>query len=157
MCDQLANGDYVVVFPVKAPENALTVKDSNTIDFINKVLSTYKNWILPGTVNSRYSPDLTNNVSCTVTVKKNEWDMVSKLVWENRTKLSALSFVPYSSDKDYKNAPREEIKTEEDEKKWDFLIECYTPVNYSKMTEMEDNTTLKGEAACSGGSCEINL
>lgn len=157
MCEQKPDGDYVIVFPVKAPENAVTVKEMGAIDFLEKVHSTYQNWILPGTVDDHFSPNLTHNVSCTVVARDNEWPHVFDFMWDHRSELAAVSFLPYIGDKKYAFAPREEVKTDEDEKKWQFLIDCYTPVDYTKFKEAGDNTALKGEAACSGGACEIHI
>ena len=40
-------------------------------------------------------------------------------------------------------------------KLWTELTLEYKDVDYTKVVEEDDNTTLEQELACSGGSCEI--
>jgi hypothetical protein len=36
-------------------------------------------------------------------------------------------------------------------------MKSLTKIDLSKVVEMDDNTDLTGEAACSGGACEIDI
>lgn len=38
---------------------------------------------------------------------------------------------------------------------WDEIVSLVTSINLIDVTEDEDNTDLKGEAACAGGGCSI--
>lgn len=40
-------------------------------------------------------------------------------------------------------------------KKWEDLTRCYAPVDYTKLIEKQDNTTVAQTVACSGGACEL--
>jgi ribonucleoside-triphosphate reductase len=71
-------------------------------------------------------------------------------MWENKNNYNGLSVLPYS-DHSYKQAPFEDCEQETYEKLLTTLVE----VNLDNVIEIEDNTNLKGEAACAGGACEI--
>ena len=71
-------------------------------------------------------------------------------MWENKECYNGLSVLPYS-DHTYKQAPFEDCTKEEYDEKSVLL----TDLDVSKIVEIEDNTDLKGELACAGGSCEI--
>lgn len=149
------NDDAVIEFPVQAPDNAYLKSDFSAIEFMDKIFSTYENWVKDGTVDIMSSPGLTHNISSTITVKENEWEEVKNYVWENRFRISAMSFLPASGDKDYPQAPREEISTKADEARWNEILENYVPVDYTLMNEEEDTTDPRGVSGCEGMSCEI--
>ena len=71
-------------------------------------------------------------------------------MFENREHYNGLSVLPYS-DHTYKQAPFEDCTKEEYER----LFQSLTNIDLSKVIEMEDETDLSGELACSGGACEI--
>jgi ribonucleoside-triphosphate reductase len=155
MCVKKPDGDWVIEFPVSAPEDAIVLDDLGAIEFLKKVKSTQENWVQPGTADPDRSPGACHNVSNTVVVKPEEWSEVAEYVWANQNTFSGISFLPASGDKDYAFAPREAIATEADEDRWNQLLKYYVPVDYSKMVEDEDGTDLTGEVACAGGSCDI--
>jgi hypothetical protein len=53
------------------------------------------------------------------------------------------------------NQPMEAVVTEEDEERFQSLLEFYRPVKYTAMTEIRDETNLQPELACAGGKCEL--
>ncbi len=154
MVETKPNGDWCITFPVQAPDGAITVKDLSASKFLDSVFSTYDNWIVPGTVD--LDTGLTHNVSCTVVVGEEDgWENVCKIVYENRARVNAMSFLERMGDKMSPWMPREEVTTELDEEKWRVLIENYKPVDWTKMVEMADGTEHVMEPACAGGSCEV--
>ena len=155
MCVKKPNGDWVIEFPVAAPEGAILLEDMGAVEFLEKVRSTQENWVRPGTSDPTRSPGAHHNVSNTVVVAPEEWDEVAEYVWKFKKDFSGISFLPASGDKDYAFAPREAITTEADEDRWNQLLRHYTPVNYKNMVEEDDGTDLTGELACAGGKCEI--
>lgn len=157
MVEMKPNGDWSIVFPIQAPENAVTVKEEPALDFLERVFSTYENWVKPGTADPKASPGLTHNVSCTVTVRDGEMDAVIDEVWNNRHRVAAMTFVPMTLDKLFPFAPREEVMTGEDEVKWNRLISGYRKVEWGAMREGADTTNPQAEIACggAGGSCDI--
>jgi ribonucleoside-diphosphate reductase alpha chain len=71
-------------------------------------------------------------------------------MWENRKHYNGLSVLPYDGGT-YQQAPFEDCSKETYEAMLGNLIN----VDMSTIVEEEDNTDLKGEAACAGGECEI--
>jgi ribonucleoside-triphosphate reductase len=61
-----------------------------------------------------------------------------------------LSVLPYSNHT-YKQAPYEDCTKEDYER----LLTTLKNVDLKKVIELQDNTDLRGEAACSGNQCEI--
>lgn len=155
MVSDTYGGDKIITFCVEAPPNAITRNDLTALEFLDKVRSTYQNWVVPGTARPEAAPGLTHNVSCTITVKDDEWDDVMEYLWANRKDFAAVSLLSHVGDKVYENAPREEVVNQADEAKWNMLLQDYKPVDYTAMVETEDTTDHKQEAACAGGACEI--
>ena len=125
------------------------------IEMLEHVLSTMKNWVLPGTSKPNSSPGVTHNVSNTITVRNHEWDEVADFLWRNRRYFSGVSMLAYTGDKEYEDAPREAVINDVDEAKWQYLISDSSDIDWTQMTEEEDTTNLQGEIACAGGKCEI--
>lgn len=132
-------------FPIKAPDSAIT-REESALDLLERVKKLHIEWVQPGHVIG----DNTHNVSCSVTVKPDEWDNVAEWMWENREHYAALAVFPYS-DYVYIQPPLEEISKEKYEEMMKHMLE----VDLSQINEHEDNTKLQGELACAGGACEI--
>ena len=71
-------------------------------------------------------------------------------MWDNKEYYNGLSVLPYDGGT-YTQAPFEDIDLETYEKMMDSLSQ----VNLAEIIESDDETDLKGELACAGGSCEI--
>ena len=71
-------------------------------------------------------------------------------MWENRDHYNGLSVLPADGGS-YIQAPFEDCSPE----KYQVLIEALKDVDLTKIVELDDDTNLSGELACSGGSCEI--
>jgi ribonucleoside-triphosphate reductase len=103
-------------------------------------------WIKPG----HRSGQNTHNVSATVSIKEDEWDLVGDWMWKNRKFYNGLSVLPYNGGT-YTQAPFEDCTKEEFER----LVATLKDVDLTRVIELQDNTDLSGEAACAGGSCTI--
>jgi hypothetical protein len=90
-----------------------------------------------------------------VAVDTSEWDDVVKFIFQHREFFTAVSFIPKTGDKIYKQAPNESISTPEDEIVFTQLKNNWKHVDYTKMNEEQDVTELQKEVACSGGACEL--
>jgi ribonucleoside-triphosphate reductase (thioredoxin) len=145
--------DDVIAFPVEAPEGALCREDVDGLTFLGHVLVVQKHWVEAGTAVDAYNPGLYHNVSNTVTVKDDEWQQVSDLIWEQRKHFTGVALLADSGDKTYRQAPRESLSTPEDIVRWNQLV--YEPVDYREMAEADDQTRLADVAACAGGACEL--
>jgi ribonucleoside-triphosphate reductase (thioredoxin) len=135
----------VISVPQKAPEGAI-LRHESALDLLNRVKIFYQNWIKPG----HRSGQNTHNISATVSIKGDEWEAVGKWMWENRKFYNGLSVLPYS-DHTYIQAPFEDCTQEV----YDKMMKSLTNIDLSKIVESQDNTDLKGEAACAGGACEV--
>jgi hypothetical protein len=54
----------------------------------------------------------------------------------------------------FRHRRMETVVTEEDERRFQSLLEFYRPVKYTDMVELRDETNLQAELACTGGKCE---
>ena len=155
MCTSINDRKDLITFPVKAMDSAITRHDLTAIQFLENVLSTQQNWVVPGTTRPHSSPGVSHNVSNTITVKANEWDDVREFLWAHRKFFGGVSMIADTSDKAYANAPNEEVKTELDQSRWLDLIKHCRSIDWEKFKEADDNTTLISEKACAGGACSI--
>ncbi|WP_152976718.1 ATP cone domain-containing protein [Herpetosiphon geysericola] len=132
---------WVVHFPVKAPENAITRNSRGAIEQCNYWLQNKLNWT-------------EHNPSVTITYKPDEVMEVMKWIWENREVIGGMAFLP-SFDANYAQMPYVEIGREEYEK----LAAEFPPIDFSKVYryEEEDLTTAAQELACMSGACEIDF
>lgn len=147
------NTDEVITFPLEISEKAMIKDDLSALKHLKIIKNTQENWVLAG--KNSNNKDVTHNISCTVIVKTEEWDSVIDYIYKNRNYFGAVAFTPYTSDKDYKQAPLEAIKDKDDEERWKNVVEKYNSVDYTQLKETEDQTQLKEELACSGGVCEL--
>jgi hypothetical protein len=144
--------DDVITFCLQAPDTAIVKKDINALKLLKYVLSTQINWVKSGNITN---DDLNHNVSNTITVKDDEWEDVAKFIWDNRKHLTGVTTLSDIGDKNYAQAPHEEVVSEKDEILWNEIIKNFNTVDYTKLYEESDNTELKAEPACAGGSCEL--
>ena len=135
----------VISIPQRAPEDGI-LRHETSLELLERVKDIYHRWIVPGHVDGNN----THNVSCTISIKEDEWDEVGKWMWANREYYNGLSVLPYFGGS-YKQAPFEDINVDIFEGMYNDLKE----VDVSRVVEMVDNTDLTGELACAGGSCEI--
>jgi len=135
----------VISIPQKAPEGAI-MRTESPFQLLERIKRVHLEWVKPG----HRSGNNTHNVSATVSLKADEWELAGEWMFENREHYNGLSVLPYS-DHTYKQAPFEDITKEEYER----LFQSLTNIDLSKVIEMEDETDLSGELACSGGACEI--
>lgn len=135
----------VITIPQKSPDGSVT-REESALDLLNRVHTITDKWVKPG-FNSGYNQ---HNVSCTVSIKEDEWDEVANWMWINRDVYSGIAILPYSGHS-YKQAPFESCTEEEYNEASKYLEE----IDLTKVIEIMDNTNLQGELACSGGNCEV--
>ena len=135
----------VIGIPQKAPEDAI-IRHESVFQMLERVKKVAQEWIKPG----HRTGQNTHNVSATVSIKEDEWELVGEWMWDNRKFYNGLSVLPYNGGT-YTQAPFEDC-TKED---FDRLLNTLKDVDLTKVIELQDNTDLRGEAACAGGACEI--
>jgi len=136
----------VISIPQRAPDGA-TTRHEPAIELLDRVSEYSQQWIKPG----HGSGLNTHNISATVSVKDDEWDMVCNWMWQNRDQYNGLSILPYDGGT-YTQAPFEDCDKEE----YDRLMKSLTEVDLTRVIETFDDTDQKQESACAGGSCEIS-
>ena len=102
------NTDDVVTFPLEFDDNVMTKKDLTALKHLEIIKDTQINWVNTGTTKANKKP-INHNVSCTVVVDFLEWDDVINYVYKNQEFYTAISFLPKTGDKDYQQAPLEEV------------------------------------------------
>ncbi|MDA7993025.1 MAG: hypothetical protein MPJ25_08295 [Pirellulales bacterium] len=135
----------VIGIPQMAPKGSI-LRTESPIQLLNRVKRVATEWVKTG----HRSGANTHNVSATISIREHEWDAVGNWMWGNREYYNGLSVLPFS-DHTYKQAPFEDIT----EETYNELMKSLTEVDLTKVIETDDDTNLAGEAACSGGSCEI--
>ncbi len=130
---------YVLEFPVKAPEGAICKDDVSAKDMLEY-------WKV---VKQHYTE---HNPSVTISVGEDEWILVANWVYENWDLIGGLSFLPRSNHV-YKLAPYEAINKD----RYEELLKRVEHIDFSKIVtyETDDETEVKKELACAGGTCEI--
>ena len=135
----------VISVPQKAPEGAI-LRTESPFQLLDRVKKITQEWVKPGHRTGSNS----HNVSATISLKPEDWELAGDWFWENRNFYNGLSVLPYS-DHSYIQSPFEDCTKEEYER----LFKSLTNIDLSKVVELQDNTDLSGELACSGNSCEI--
>ena len=135
----------VIQIPQKAPKGAILRTESpfNLLDRVKKVAT---EWVRSG----HRTGSNTHNVSATISLKGDEWNLAGEWMWENRNHYNGLSVLPYNGGT-YIQAPFEDI----DEDQYNEMMKSLTDIDLSKVIEEKDETNLTGELACAGGACEI--
>ena len=139
------NTTSVISVPQKAPEGAITRHES-TLDLLERVKLISKDWVKSGHVKGQN----THNVSCTVSVRDDEWKIVGEWMWANKDYYNGLSVLPYNGGT-YKQTPFEDCTKEV----YEQMMATLKDVDLTKVVEMQDNTTFGDNIACGGAGCEI--
>lgn len=148
--------DDVISFPIEIPDNAIIKSDLDAKQHLEIIKLTQKNWVKNG--KTKYNKkNIDHNVSCTVIVDKDEWSEVIDYLFDNKEYFAAVSFIAKSGDKDFIQAPLENVVTKEDQEKWDNIITNFVKVDYTLLKESNDQTALQAELVCAGGQCEMPI
>ena len=135
----------VISIPQRAPKGSV-LRTEHPIELLERVKFVSEMWVKPGHGNGKN----THNISATISIKEDEWDMIGEWMWENKQFYNGLSVLPYNGGT-YVQAPFEDITKE----KYYELMETLQLVDIAKIEEDDDETDLSGELACAGGACEI--
>ena len=135
----------VVEIPQKAPEGSI-LRTENALDLLERVRKFNSEWVQVGHREGQNS----HNVSCTISVKDDEWPAVGEWMWKNRNTFNGIAVLPYNGGT-YIQAPFEDIT----EERFNMLERSLNDIDLTGVIEAEDETDLSGEAACAGGACEI--
>ena len=135
----------VIQIPQKAPKGSI-LRTESPFALLERVKKVATEWVKSGHRNGSNS----HNVSATISLKEEDWELAGEWMWENRKHYNGLSVLPYDGGT-YTQAPFEDIT----KKQYNEMMKSLTNVDLSKVVEVTDNTDLSGELACAGGSCEV--
>ena len=135
----------VISIPQKAPEGSI-LRYESPFELLERVKKVSKEWIKFG----HRGGQNTHNVSATISLKEEDWELAGEWMWNNREHYNGLSVLPYNGGT-YQQAPFEDC----DEETYNTMMNSLTSVDLTKVIELQDNTNLSGEVACANGSCEV--
>jgi ribonucleoside-triphosphate reductase (thioredoxin) len=131
---------WVIHFPMKSPDGAITRKDRGAIEQCNYWLHNKLNWT-------------DHNPSVTILYKPDEVMELAKWIWEHRDLIGGMAFLP-TFDAQYDQLPYIEISKEEYERR----VADFPDIDFSKIWRYEhsDLTAAAQELACLAGGCDDN-
>lgn len=133
---------YVFEFPVKAPDHSKEARFKDSLSSLEQL----EYW-------KRVKLNFTeHNPSATISVSEDEWIGVVDWIQKNWNIIGGLSFLPRSNHV-YRLAPYETITKEE----YEARLARFPNVDYAKLVayERQDESDMKKELACAGGTCDI--
>jgi hypothetical protein len=135
----------VISVPQKAPQGAI-LRTESPFQLLERVKKVTQEWVKPG----HRSGSNSHNVSATISLKPEDWELAGEWMWENRDFYNGLSVLPHDGGT-YIQAPFEDC----DEETYNRMFSKLHSIDLSKVIEHQDDTDLSGELACSGGGCII--
>jgi ribonucleoside-diphosphate reductase alpha chain len=138
--DESQVNTWVVEFPTKAPEGAITRHEVDCIGQLEWYLKMVRHWC-------------EHNQSITIYVKDSEWLKVGAWVYDHFEELVGVSFLNHNGGI-YSLAPYETITEEQ----YNKMLKELPEVDWSKLPQYELDDTTEGAKtlACVGNSCEMN-
>lgn len=139
------NIQAIISVPQKAPNSSI-LRSESALDLLERVKKFNLEWVKEG----HRKGENTNNVSATISIKQDEWEIVGEWMWNNRNIYNGLSVLPYDGGS-YIQAPFQSITKE----KYEELMNHLKEIDITKVIEFDDSTNLMDQQACVGGACEI--
>lgn len=136
--------EAVISFPQKAPNGSI-LRSESVFSLLERVRKFNVDWVRTG----HRSGLNYHNVSCTISVKPDEWDDVGDWMWANKDYYTGIAVLPYDGGS-YVQAPFESITREE----YDEMFTYLDSIDLTEVVEVEDYTNLTDQQACAGGACE---
>jgi ribonucleoside-diphosphate reductase alpha chain len=135
----------VIGVPQKAPGGSI-LRTESPDDLLSRVSRFNREWVR----NGHHTGDNAHNVSCTISVKDDEWESVGEWMWDNRDDYNGIAVLPYMGGT-YQQAPFEDITADQF-----YALEAdLESIDLTNVREEQDNTDLSGEVACGSNGCEI--
>ena len=145
--DVMVPHQVVLSFPQKAPDGAC-VRSESIFNLLDRVKKVSQEWVLPGHMKGKNR----HNVSCTISVKDNEWEELTNWMWINREHYNGISVLPYFGAEAYPQLPFEDCTKEV----YESLLVHLEAINIDEVFEQDGKAiNLAGELACQGGFCEL--
>ena len=135
----------VISIPQKSPKGSI-LRYESPFELLERVKKISQEWIKFG----HRGGQNTHNVSATISLKEDDWELAGEWMWENRKFYNGLSVLPYNGGT-YQQAPFEDCT----EEIYNKMMSSLKNVDLTKVVETQDNTNLTGEIACGANGCEI--
>jgi ribonucleoside-triphosphate reductase len=137
--------EAVMSFPQQAPVGSI-LRTESALDTLERVKRFNLEWVQPG----HNSGENFHNVSCTISLKPEDWELVRPWMWANRDSYTGISVLPFNGGT-YVQAPFEDCT----EEVFNEMAKHLHKINLTKVIEIDDNTSLTDQAACGGNGCAI--
>lgn len=145
--DVMVPHQVVLSFPQKAP-NGACVRTESMYDLLERVKHVAIDWV----ANGHNTGQNRHNVSCTISVKNDEWEGLTEWMWLNREHYNGISVLPYFGAEAYPQLPFEDCTEEQ----YLDMLPALEAINIDEVFESNGKSiNLAGELACAGGVCEI--
>jgi ribonucleoside-diphosphate reductase alpha chain len=145
--DVMVPHQVVLSFPQKAPDGAC-VRTESIFNLLERVKHVSQEWVDVG----HKKGDNRHNVSCTISVRDNEWEELTNWMWINRKHYNGISVLPYFGAEAYPQLPFEDCTKEV----YESLLVHLEAINIDEVFEKDGKAiNLAGELACAGGFCEL--
>lgn len=145
--DVMVPHQVVLSFPQKAPDGAC-VRTESIFNLLDRVKKVSQEWVEAG---HREGANR-HNVSCTISVKDNEWEELTNWMWINREHYNGISVLPYFGAEAYPQLPFEDCTKEV----YESLLVHLEAINIDEVFEKDGKAiNLAAELACAGGFCEL--
>jgi len=115
----------IISIPQKAPEGSI-LRNESSFELLERVKKVANEWVKPGHRTGSNS----HNVSATISLKEEDWELAGEWMWENREFYNGLSVLPYDGGT-YVQPPFENCPKEEYDNMFSFLQE----VNLTNIVE----------------------
>jgi ribonucleoside-triphosphate reductase len=135
----------VISVPQKAPDGAI-LRTESPFQLLDRVKKVTQEWVRPG---HRGGSNM-HNVSATISLKPEDWDLAGEWMWANRDFYNGLSVLPHDGGS-YIQAPFTDCTKEE----FELMVTRLHSIDLTKVIEYSDETDLSGEIACGAAGCEI--
>ena len=145
--DVMVPHQVVLSFPQKAPDGAC-VRSESIFNLLDRVKKVSQEWVDAG----HGKGDNRHNVSCTISVKDNEWEELTNWMWINREHYNGISVLPYFGAEAYSQLPFEDCTKEH----YESLLPHLEAINIDEVFESNGKgINLAAELACAGNFCEL--
>jgi ribonucleoside-triphosphate reductase len=137
----------VLCFPQKAPDGAC-VRTEPMLSLLDRVLDVSTTWVAAG---HREGVNR-HNVSCTISVKDDEWGILGGWLWKHQADYSGISVMPFFDAGAYPQMPFEDCTKEV----YEAMLVHLEGIDIDAVVEANGNAVnLKAELACAAGFCEL--
>lgn len=122
-------------------------RDEPTYTFLERIKRYNMDWVREGHIRGTNK----HNVSATISIKEDEWDIVGEWLWHNRDNYTGVACLPYDGG-NYKQAPFESC----DKNTYFRLLNSLKELDLDQVTQYGSLPRANDvEIACAGGACEL--